>query len=281
MFFETLSLLRAGLLPDSKDDVRALYALLHAGNLPNEKTRFINLGYWEGAEPDFDSGPRALAARMSKAAQLDSARHVVDVGFGYGDQILQWLDTTRAERVVGINIVDAQARYAASQLSRHPRGHNVSLTIGSASDLPLKSKSFDRVIALESAFHFSPRTRFFEEAFRVLEPGGLIATADILMMPGQVIGWPMTTAWRIPKANLVDARAYAAHLRAAGFADVRVESIRDRVFEPLLNQLAERLQRGDVSERMNPLLRAVCRPSALTRRILARLDYVMAVGRKP
>lgn len=281
MLFETLNLLRTGLLPDNSDDVRPLYALLHEGNLPNERSRFINLGYWEGAEQDFDEGPRALAARMSTAAQLDTARHVVDVGFGYGDQILQWLDTTRARRVVGINIVDEQARYAAEQLARHPRGHHVSLALASAADLPLRSSSFDRVIALESAFHFSPRTRFFDEAFRVLEPGGLVTTADILMMPGHRIGWPMTTAWRIPEANLVDARTYAQQLISAGFVDVHVDSIRNRVFEPLLNQLNERLQRGEVSDRMNPLLRAVCRPSALTRRILSRLDYVIAVARKP
>jgi hypothetical protein len=62
---------------------------------------------------------------------------------------------------------------------------------------------------------------------------------------------------------------------------VRVDSIRDRVFEPLLAQLAQRLRDTDVSARINPLLRAVCQPTPLTRRILARLDYVLAVGRRP
>lgn len=281
MLLETLSFLTTGLLPDQRDDVRPLYALLHENNLPNEKSRFINLGYWEGQEQSFDDGPRALAAKMSRVAELDSARHVLDVGFGYGDQILQWLDTTNARRVVGVNIMDVQAHYAAAQLARHPRGQNVSLTIASAGELPLRTGSFDRVIALESAFHFSPRTRFFDEAFRVLEPGGLIATADIVMMPGKRIGWPMTTAWRIPSANLIDAATYADQLRAAGFDDVRVESIRERVFEPLLSQLAKRLGAEDVAARMNPLLRAVCRPTPLTRRILGRLDYVIAVARRP
>ena len=44
----------------------------------------------------------------------------------------------------------------------------VDLMLGSATEMPFEAASFDKVTALESAFHFNTRDRFFDEAFRVL-----------------------------------------------------------------------------------------------------------------
>jgi SAM-dependent methyltransferase len=49
--------------------------------------------------------------------------------------------------------------------------------------MPVDADSVDVVIALECAFHFRTRQRFFREARRVLRPGGRLVTADIIPMP--------------------------------------------------------------------------------------------------
>jgi cyclopropane fatty-acyl-phospholipid synthase-like methyltransferase len=281
MLRQTLDFLRVGLLP-SNGDPRPLYALLGPENLPGERSRYINLGYWADAGLDsFDAGAGALADLLAREAKLAPGQVVLDVGFGYGDQLVRWLETAPPRRLVGLNLSEGQVRHARKLVDAHPLGRRVELVLGSACAVPVSSGSVDRVVALESAFHFSPRTDFFAEAFRTLSPGGLLATADIVLMPGHRVGWPFTTAWRIPEANLHDREDYARKLEACGFVDVRVESIRQHVFEPLLDRLAVRLRQPDLVGRMNPLLRVACTPGAYARRVLGRFDYVIATARKP
>jgi len=53
-------------------------------------------------------------------------------------------------------------------------GDRLDLRVGSATSTPFADGSFDRVVALESALRFDTRRKFFEEAFRVLRPGGVL-----------------------------------------------------------------------------------------------------------
>jgi hypothetical protein len=66
-----------------------------------------------------------------------------------------------------------------------------------------------------------------------------------------------------------------------GFVNVRVESIREHVFEPYYARLARRLRHPEVVRRMNPLLRAACMPNPVTLALMRGCDYVIAVAEKP
>lgn len=270
----------AGLfLHPSRGRARALYDFLGTDNNLGEETLFLNLGYWKDA-CRYDDACRALAALLAEAAQLSPTDRVVDCGCGFGDQDALWLERYAPAVVVGLNVNERQLRLARSRL-RDPR---FAPSLASATSIPLASASFDKVLSLESAFHFEPRTAFFREAYRVLRPGGVLSLTDIvparaprglLERLAEIGGCAL---WQLPRANLVSAEQYRAQLEEAGFRDVDMKAIGEHVYAPFDAYARERLDHADVRARMNPALRALWKiPNSGT----LALDYLLVVARKP
>src|SRR5262249_48382791 len=142
----------------------------------------------------------------------------------------------------------------------------------------------DRVLALESAFHFPSRDAFFREAFRVLRPGGGIAIADICnasqrstRTSDRLTRRVANAFWQIPEANDYDVEEYAARLRSSGFVAVGVERINDHVLAPFSAYPRPRQGEADVAARANPLMRAIWRTPTNSR----VFDYVVITARRP
>lgn len=93
---------------------------------------------------------------------------MLDVGFGYGDQDFKWLRERQVAKVYGLNITPHHVEAAQRRAQEEGLADRTDFRLGSATELPFEDNTFDRVVALESAFHFYPRSAFFAEALRVL-----------------------------------------------------------------------------------------------------------------
>jgi microcystin synthetase protein McyJ len=206
---------------------------LGRGDADPNKPLWLNLGYWKDART-YPEAAAALASLVAEAAQLKPGDRLLDVGFGFAEQDLFWLERYGVAHITGINITQMQVDRARERVALRGLAERIDLRFGSATELPLPANSFDKVTALECAHHFDTRERFFAEAFRVLAPGGMLATADGTPSKGDgalsLVNKIALRRWCVPLANMYDPDEYCRRLEAAGFVDAAYRSIRNYVF---------------------------------------------------
>jgi ubiquinone/menaquinone biosynthesis C-methylase UbiE len=269
-------------------DAAGIYDLLSTSS-PTERGLYLNLGYWRDAS-DLDTASDALAMLVGERAGLGPADQVLDCGYGFGDQDILWAQTLKPKQIIGLNITSSQVEVARRRVSKLGLDEQVDLRQGSATEMPIDSGSVDKVVAVECAFHFRTRERFFREAWRVLRPGGRLVLADILPMPKvsgfqerleQRISWRLVAGkFAIPPENAYTRPTYHSKLAMAGFEQIEIESIRGQVYAPLHRFLAEH---PDTLARLHPMARL---PAQVALRFEATsvyrgLDYVLASAVKP
>lgn len=267
------------------------YDLASTDNYLTEQTLFLNVGWWKGQPSTLDEACAALAQFAGEQLRLGPTDRLLDVGFGFGDQDMYWMEHFKPRQIVGINITQSQIEHARQRVAARGLADHIDFQLASATKMPFEDSSFDKVIALESAFHFQTRAQFFAEAFRVLRPGGRLVMLDLLAQPydqlpfkGRVLSAMGLHFWKSCSENVYTRETYESKLRDVGF-DARVESIRDDSLVPFSRYTLAELSKPEVLNRINSVVAAMLwlpAEAVLTNPLgLLTLDYVLAVADKP
>jgi SAM-dependent methyltransferase len=246
---------------------------------------WLNLGLWQGDGGDPAEAPVAVRRLVENlAAVLPLGGDVLDVGNGLAEQDPVIAEVAGARSLVAVNITLSQLIAGAPRLA-DARATGVN---ADATRLPLRDGSFDGVISVEAAFHFSSRAAFFAEAFRVLRPGGVLAMSDIPTVrlprtPGEAIAaLTQLRAWGLSTNVAATADEIVGLALDAGFVGVRADAVGDRVIAPALRFVGARLDRGDagVPRSYELAVRIMLRQVELLWR-RGMLDYILLRGSKP
>ena len=157
-------------------------------------------------------------------AALKSGEAVVDLGSGSGmDSFIAALKVHPSDRVVGVDMTDAQLE-KAQRLARERGISNITYRKAYIEDTGLESESFDCVISNGVINLAADKAAVFNEAARLLKPGGRLAIADIvtaLPLPDNVVC--NADLWAACIGGAVQRDAYQMAIKDAGLSIERVE----------------------------------------------------------
>jgi len=136
---------------------------------------------------------RAATLELARAAGLDAAKHVLDVGSGVGGTS-RCLAKEFGCRVTGIDLTDEYCRAAVMLSAKTGLAHLVDYRQGDATKLPFDDQTFDVVWTEHVAMNIPDKTLLYKEMHRVLKPGGTLAIYDVLAGPSGPVLFPVPWA---------------------------------------------------------------------------------------
>jgi arsenite methyltransferase len=188
-------------------------------------TDVTNLGY---STEDASVAPEAANLGLGcgnplAIASLKNGQVVLDLGSGAGfDCFLAARAVGKGGRVIGVDMTHEMLRKARENAQKNGFT-NVEFRLGEIEALPVADNSIDVIIS-NCVINLSPeKQRVFNEAFRVLKPGGRLAVADMVAtapLPDDIkADWAAYTGCMAGASQITELERM---LEASGFKHIKI-----------------------------------------------------------
>ena len=138
----------------------------------------IHIGIYRSPDEEIArASSRTVATMAHELVPLGSGARIADFGAGYGGSA-RWLARAYGCRVSCVNLSEVQNERNRDMTAAAGLDHLIEVHDASFEDVPLADASCDHVWSQDSLLHAGDRLRVFEEADRVLKPGGSFIFTD-------------------------------------------------------------------------------------------------------
>lgn len=153
---------------------------------------------------------------------------VLDIGSGAGGAAVTLVREHGAGSVLGVDVQEELVALATTRAASAGLDDRIGYRLIQPGPLPLPDASFDVVFSKDAIIHVADKAALYEEAFRVLRPGGRLLVSDWLRGDGddltrQVDAFVEAAGHGFMMASLKDVEAL---VRRAGFEEIETEDRR-------------------------------------------------------
>lgn len=200
----------------------------HYGDFHNG---YLNFGLWEEGIEDFVSAAENLVQRMGTLLGLNTESRLLDVACGMGTQDVYLFREFAPQSIDALDVTWKHIEFGKLRAREAGCSERVRFHHGTATKLPFPDGHFSHVLSIEGTVHFDTRREFLHEAYRVLEPGGVVGITDYSLKrlprnaPERFIVELVRRLWRVPKANVITSSEYVEHMEQAGFVEIDLKEI--------------------------------------------------------
>ncbi len=156
-------------------------------------------------------------------SEIQEGEVVLDLGSGSGlDVLLAAQRVGETGKVIGLDMTPEMIERAGTNAERAGVGHLAEFRLGEMEYMPVDDESVDLIIS-NCVVNLSPdKAKVFQEAYRVLKPGGRMLISDIVASNLPEALRDDVSAWAGCLAGALEESEYVSVIRNAGFEDVAV-----------------------------------------------------------
>ena len=194
----------------------------------NRQNLSVHFGYTDSTTRGHADALLNMNRVLADRAAIRPGQRVLDAGCGVGGSSL-WLAERRGAEVVGITPVGSQVARARRFAAARHLDERIRFEQADYTCTPFPSASFDVVWALESMCHATDKTAFYNEAARLLRPGGRLVAAEYIRAarPLGPLGERLLHEW-LDGWAIRDIDTHAEHERhaaAAGLSSFQLDDV--------------------------------------------------------